>query len=205
MVHAVAPRDRSQPREIQMGVLDFQRIERPFQQLNALLDCVFPLRQFQLATQPMVTKRVAPGGHVRVQVGMTGPAAGNGKRKSYELAAMEGADGLATDLLADDKHAQRHQVDIVKIPDLFLQGDAGLELLHAGTFADGNLICPGYGGAQNFGSSCVLACCQRASISSSVASSRVRPCSRSFSSSQLKRRRNFLLVLRRADSGSTER
>src|SRR5215831_9729613 len=136
MVDAVTPRDRSQPRKVQVGVFDLQRIERPFQQLNALLDGVFTLRKFQLAPKAMVAKRVAYCEHVRVQVGMSGPAAGDGKSKSYQLAAMEGANGLTADLLADDKHAQRHQIDVIKIPDLFLQGDAGLEFFNAGTFAD---------------------------------------------------------------------
>src|SRR5579859_7580664 len=140
-----------------------------------------------------------------MQISMPGPGAGDGKGKAHQVVALEGPNGLAADLLADHEHAQRHQVHVIKIPDLFLQGDAGLKFFHAGTFADSNSINPGYGGAQSFGPSCALACCHKASISSSVASSRVRPCSRSFSSSQLKRRRNFLLVLRRADSGSTER
>src|SRR5690349_21956547 len=91
-----------------------------------------------------------------MQIGMPGAAAGNGKRKTHQLAAVESPNGLSADLLADHEHAQRHQVHVIKIPDLFLQGDAGLEFFHARTFADGNLISPGHGGAHSFGSSSVL-------------------------------------------------
>src|SRR6266571_4815997 len=203
MIDAVAPRDRAQPRQVQVGVLDLQRIEGPFQQLNPLLDGVFPLRELQPPSQAMVAKRVAYSEHVRMQVSMPGPAAGNGKGKAHQLVALESSNGLATDFLADHEHAQRDQVHVIKIPDLFLQGDTGFEFFHASTFADGNLISPRYGSTQSFGSSRDFACCHNASISSRVACSSVRPCSRNLSSSQPKRRRNFRLVLRRADSGST--
>src|SRR5690349_5990449 len=156
MVDAVAPRDRAQTRQVQVGILDFQRIESPFQQLNPLLDGVIPLRQFQPPSQAMVAKRVAYGEHVRMQVSMPGAAAGDGKRKAHQLAALESPNGLAADLLADHEHAERHQVHVIKIPDLFLQGNAGLELFHDRTFANGDLISPGYGSAQSLGPSSVL-------------------------------------------------
>src|SRR5690242_7336543 len=101
MVDAVAPRDGAQSRKVQVGVLDFQRIKRPFQQINPLLDGVIPLREFQSPPQAMVAKRVAYGKHVRVQVGMSGTAAGDGEGKAHQLVALEGPNGLAANLLAD--------------------------------------------------------------------------------------------------------
>src|SRR5580765_4492601 len=132
---------------------------------------------------------------------MARPAAGNGEGKTDQLAAIESADGLAADFLADHEHAQRYHIHIVILPDFFLQRNAGVEFIHAFTFSDGDLpgllFGPWDGGAQGLGSSSFLACCHRASISSRVASCRVRPLARNCSSSQPKRRRYFLLVLRK--------
>src|ERR1700704_854858 len=140
-----------------------------------------------------------------MQIGMSGAAAGNGKGKANQFTAVERTNDLAADLLADHKHAQRHQIHIVKIPDFFLQRDAGIEFFHAVTFSDCDLIRSQKVGAHDLGPSSVLACCHKASISSRLASSSVRPWCRNCSSSQPKRRLNFLLVLRNADSPSTER
>src|ERR1051326_3197577 len=140
-----------------------------------------------------------------MQVRMAGARAGNGKGEADQLIAVESPDDLATNLAAHDEHPERDKVDIVKIPNFFLQRDAGLQLLHAVALADGNLINAGHCGAHFAGSSMVLACCHNVSISSSVACSSVRPCRRNCSSIQPKRRRNFRLVCRKADSESMER
>src|SRR5438270_9605510 len=140
-----------------------------------------------------------------MQVSVTGAATGNVKGKANKIVAIKCPDGLPANFLADYEHAQRNQVNVAEIPDFFLKRDTGIKLIDAGAFANGNLFGPVLGDTQGCGTSWVLACCHRASISSRVACSSVLPCSRKRSSIQLKRRRNFLLVLRRADSGSTER
>src|ERR1051326_4355237 len=142
---------------------------------------------------------------MRVQIGMAGARAGNGEGEAEQLGALKGADDLPTDLPADDEHAQRNQIDISKIPDLFLERNASLKLFQAVALADGDPVNCGDGGVHAGRSSRLLAFCHKVSISSSVASSSVRPCWRNCSSIQPKRRRNFLLVRRNADSESTER
>src|SRR5438270_7083955 len=220
MVDAVAPRDGAEPRQIEVRVLDFQRIEGPFQQVKAGLERVIALGQLQAAAEAIISPRLAHRQHVRVQIRMAGARAGNGESKADQLAAIKGADDLPADFPADHEHAQRDQVHVVKIPDLFLQRDAGLELFHAVALANRNLSDSWHRGAHLAGLlqgsiaesasklahySRLLACCHKASISSSVASCNVRPCLRNCSSTQPKRRRNFLLVRRNADSESTER
>src|SRR5215470_11832177 len=121
---------------------------------------------------------------MRVQIRMAGARAGNGKGEANELIAVECADDLSADLAADDEHAQRNEIDIIEIPDFFLERNAGLKLLHAVAFADGDSIDTGHCGAHRVGPSIVLACCHSDSISSSVACSSVRPCLRSCSSIQ---------------------
>src|SRR4029077_4690169 len=205
MVYAVTPRDGAQASQIEMRVLDLQRIKGPFQQLNSFFDGIIALRQLQSPPQAVVAVALPHCQHVRMEIGMPCPAAWNGKRKPDEFAAIERANDLPANFLTHNKHAQRNQINIVKPPDLFLQGNAGIEFIHAVAFSNGNLFGPGDGRAHFLVSSSALACCHRASISSNVACSSVRPCWRNCSSSQPKRRRNFLLVLRKAASGSTER
>src|SRR5882724_9449295 len=205
MVHAVTARNGAQPRQVKVRVLDFQRIESPFQEFIALLNCVIQLGKLQLAAQTVVPERVAYSQHVRVQVSMTGTAAGNGKGKAHQVVATKSSDSLAADFLADHEHAQWNKVQVAEIPDLFLERNAGIEFIDTDAFTNSDLFSSRHGGAQVLGTSSVFARCHNVSISSRVACSSVRPCSRNCSSSQPKRRRNFLLVLRRADSGSTER
>src|ERR1043166_4447853 len=110
---------------------------------------------------------------MRVQIRMAGAGPGDGEGKANQFIAIECADDLPADLAADHEHAQRNQVHIIEVPDLFLQGDTGLKFLHAVAFADGNSVDTGNRGAHRVGSSIILACCHKASISSSVASSSV--------------------------------
>src|ERR1700759_295024 len=139
-----------------------------------------------------------------MQICVAGAAAGNGKGEANELRAIECADDLTADFLAHHEHAQRNEINVVKIPDFLLQRHAGIELVNAVAFSYGDGL--GLGNCGHFfAASRVFACCHRTSISLAVDSSNVFPCARNFSSTRPKRRRNFLLVLRKADSGSTER
>src|SRR6476660_10093721 len=106
MVHAVAARDRPESRQVEMRVLDFQGIESPLQQFKALLDRIITLREFQFAAKAMIAKGVAHSQHLRVQVGMTCPAAWNGEGEAHQIVAMKSPNGLAANLLADHEHAQ---------------------------------------------------------------------------------------------------
>src|ERR1041384_5150201 len=105
---------------------------------------------------------------MRVQIRLTGAGSGDGEGKTNQFITVERADDLPTDFAADHEHAQRHQIDIVKIPDFFLQGDTGLEFFHAVAFTDGDSIDAGHGCAHFAGSSWTLACCSNDSLSSSL-------------------------------------
>src|SRR6476646_6233560 len=138
-----------------------------------------------------------------MEVGMSIAGSGNGERETHQLVAGEGSNHLTSDLLAYNEQAKRNNVHIIKVPYLFLQIHAGFEFVQANAFADNNLIRRGCTGAQR-PSSDNLARCQSSSITSRGASSRDVPRSCSFCSSQPNRLRNFRLVRRSADSGSTD-
>src|SRR5262249_8707411 len=144
MVHAVAPGNRPQPNQVQVRVLDLQRIEGPFDEFETFRDGIFALGQLKPAAQAVIAPAIAHSQHVRMQVSVASASAGNGKNEAYELViplAVESADDLAADLLAYYEHAQRHQVDIVEIPHFPLQRNAGLELSDALALADDDPVC----------------------------------------------------------------
>src|ERR1039457_2719911 len=73
----------------------------------------------------------AHGQHVRVQINVAAARAGDGEREAYHDIAVKGAHHLATDLVGNDKHAQRHQLRVSEVPDFSLQCHAGVEILDA--------------------------------------------------------------------------
>src|SRR5215472_13796962 len=140
MIDAVAPGDSAKSRQIEVRILDLERIKGPFDEVKSAGQRVVALRQLQTAAQAMIAPAVAHRQHVGMKIGVAGARAGNGEGKADEVIAVERADDLPTDLAADDEHAQRNQIDVIKIPDLLLQGDAGLKFLHAVAFANGDPI-----------------------------------------------------------------
>src|ERR1700722_18656669 len=102
----------------------------------------------------------AHGEHVRVQINVTAPCARNRERESNHDFTLEGAHHLAADFVGNDKHAQGDQFRVGKVPDFFLKGDAGVEVLDAVAAAKHD----GIGGRARFSSA--FACCQSDSSSS---------------------------------------
>src|SRR5581483_4119838 len=144
--------------------------------------------------------------HVRMQIDMTGSRTGNGERKANHCVALERSHHLASDLVRHDEHAQRDQVCVAKIPDLFLQDDAGAKLVDILASAQFDLVhrhalCSPAPPAFSY----FLAFCQSDSSSSTEAWSAVRPDSCNRSSIHWNRLLNLRFVLRSADSASTDR
>src|SRR5215470_17558284 len=189
-----------------MGILYLQRIEGPFDQLNAFADSVITLRKLHAPPEPMVAITLANRQHVRVQVSMSTTRARDGEDETDHviiLLAIKRAQELAANLLTDYEHAHRYQVGVGKTPDFLLQGNAGFDFFDVlAAPNDKSVIARSHG--YLLLSSSVLACCHRVSISSRFDSSSFLPRRRSSSSRCPNRRRNLRLVLRRADSGSTD-
>src|SRR6202171_82422 len=137
--------------------------------------------------------------HVRVQVNMSGARTRHRECESDHLVTGEGSHYLPSHFFGDYKHAERHQFRVGKIPHFFLEGYAGAQFLEALAMANDDRI----GTQRNFSWS--LACCHSDSSSSIVAWVGVRPVSDKLFSIHWKRRLNFRLVLRSADSGSSDR
>ena len=70
----VAPHDGAQPLHVEEGVLDFQRIEGPLDQLDAARQRLFALRSFSRRPMPRVAILRQDAQHVAVQVSAGRPA-----------------------------------------------------------------------------------------------------------------------------------
>src|SRR5207253_2033716 len=106
------------------------------------------------------------GQHVRMQIRIASARARDRHGETDQFPTIKCSDNLAPDLRRDDKKTKWDEVDIVKIPDFFLQGDASFEFFDA--FAGAN-----HGSRRH---SLSLACCHNDSISSRDAVSTLRPC-----------------------------
>src|SRR5215472_10889093 len=124
MIHAVASRDGPETHQVQMGILDLERIEGPLHQVKASLQRVIALSQLHAAPQSVIAPGILHRQHVGVQVSATGTRPGNRESKTDQIRAVESSNDLTADLLADDKEPQGNQVHVVETPYLFLQSDA---------------------------------------------------------------------------------
>ena len=63
------------------------------------------------------------------------------KRKANQAIAFEAADHLPANFLCDHKHADRNEVGVGELPNLFLQINAGLQFVEALALANDDVFC----------------------------------------------------------------
>ncbi len=78
-------------------------------------------------------------GHVGVQVASVTADGGHGESEADHGVAIERADDVTTGLIGDDKGDVGLDLKIGFTPDGFLNGDAAVEVVEGGTFADGEV------------------------------------------------------------------
>src|ERR1700722_7937100 len=177
----------AQTLDVKKSVLDFERIERPLDEIDALAKRVNALRELQFSSQPGIAIFLHHTQHVAVKIALSARLySRNRDAISHHAIAIVSAEGVPADFARCNEQAHRQQIDFVKSPNRFLQLDGFDKFLILSKFADLD---------HSF-----FAACQSASISATVASCRgfPRPCS-----TWPKRERNFALVRRKACSGST--
>ncbi len=69
----VSARDRAESHKIKMRVLQIERIERPFDEIDATLQRILALKKFQAAPHAAVVEFREDGGHVRMQIRLARP------------------------------------------------------------------------------------------------------------------------------------
>src|SRR5262249_52545870 len=156
--------------DIQIRILDFERIECPLDELETTLHRLVALIELDPPAKTAVAVFLADGQHVRVQVGVPGTHARHGQRKSDHVGAVECPQHLAANFLCHHEQTQRHKLCICEVPDLFLQLDRSTQFFNALALSDFDGVCLH---AWDFSS--FFACCHKDSSSSMVACSALRP------------------------------
>src|SRR5271168_1991707 len=187
-----------------MGVTNLQRVEGPLHQIEAAGDGVVALGELEATANAGVAVLRQDGEHVRVEVGFAVPVAGQRHGETYQGVAVECPDHLAANALRHHEDTPWDDVAVAVAPDLKLQNDATLKVFEAGKGLDANVgLRAGFHGLGG-SLAAFLAWFHSKSSSEGVEAARasVLPAADSIAT---KRRRNFALVARKADSGSTLR
>src|SRR5262252_2783251 len=71
---------------------------------------------------------------------MSGPVARDREYVAHYGIAFKGSDDLSANFFRHYKHSQWNQLGILKLPDLFLQLDAGLELVNTSALPHNNVL-----------------------------------------------------------------
>ena len=167
MVRQIAPHDDAQAFDVEVRVLDLERIEGPLDQFDATAERIAALLQLERAPDVPVAALRQHAQHMAVEERRAVRLeAGEGQAEGHHARAIERAENLATDLGRDDEDLQRDRLFRGVAPYLVLQPDGRLQIRVRRERADRN---PGHGFR--------FACSHNASISSSVAPATVRPCS----------------------------
>ena len=82
MVDVVAARDGAELFKVEIGVLDFQRIEGPLDQFDTAGERVFALQEFQATPQTTIAMILADRQHVRVQINVAAARARDRERET---------------------------------------------------------------------------------------------------------------------------
>ncbi len=126
----IAAHDNAQTFDVEKCILEFERIEGPFNEIDPCGECIEPLLKFHLTAQPGVT----PGGenaeHVAVKIRFAaGLQPRNAETKRDKAVLLKSAEDLAADLAGDDEEAKREEIEIFETPDLTLETDYFFELI----------------------------------------------------------------------------
>ena len=95
------------------------------------------LHELERPAEAAVAQVLPHGQHVRVDVGVAVAQARQSEVVGDHDIAVKGGKNVSADFFSDDEHAHRHQLGVVKSPDLFLQGHHLAEVAHGVAGAQG--------------------------------------------------------------------
>jgi len=97
----IAAHDRAQSHKIEIRVLQFEWIKRPFDEPDATPQSVLALEKFQAAADAAILKFRNNGGHVRVQELLPRPHACQGHGEADQARSVESAENLSARVVRD--------------------------------------------------------------------------------------------------------
>src|SRR6516162_9566267 len=105
LIDRVTTCDSPQLFNVEVGVLDLQRVKGPLNELEATGHRLLTLQQLDPSPQPSVPVILSDGEHVGVQIGVAAANTRHGQCEAYHVRAIEGAQDLSAYLLGDDEKA----------------------------------------------------------------------------------------------------
>ena len=115
----VAAADGAEAIDIEMGIFGFEGIEGPLDETNAAAECVFALKEFELAADAAIAVGRKHGGHVRVEIGNVAVQTDEGFGETdQKRVAIECAENLAAGVIGDDESDVGLGVESAVGPDL---------------------------------------------------------------------------------------
>src|ERR1700722_7380233 len=104
-IRDVAAGDGAEPHEIEVCVLQFERVKSPFDEADAALESVAALKKFQATANTPITNFRKNGGLVRMEQRLPRPETGERKREADHARTVESSEGLAACALRHSKKA----------------------------------------------------------------------------------------------------
>jgi hypothetical protein len=124
LIQNKAAHNDSQPLDIEMGILDLEGIEGPFDQRDFAREGVLALLELQQAADARVAVLFQDPQHMTMQVRLPASLnAGDCQTETDHASGLESAEGLPADLGRGHKQAHRDQLGLVESPDDFLQAN----------------------------------------------------------------------------------
>src|SRR5579863_10448168 len=96
------PNDGAETFDVEVRVLELQRVKGPFNQIDAAIESVFALRQLKQPPHPAVLIFVDHTDHVRVQVGESLAYRRKGQGKTDGRVAVKSCHNLSACFPSDD-------------------------------------------------------------------------------------------------------
>src|SRR5713101_8279 len=201
----VSPADRAQPVQIEMRILQFQRIKRPLNQSNAPPQRLFSLEQFQAAPHAAIAIIGAHSRLMRMQVNAIFAKADQRQRISHQPFAVERPQDLSPGDRRHHEHRHRLHFQVRLAPNLALQVHARLELFQRRALSHNDALAHRFCAASLSASSLSrrFAASHNDSISIRGTFSKARPLARASRSISRNLRENFAFAFFSAISGST--
>src|SRR6266849_2786015 len=206
-VFDVSSADRAQPVQIEMRILQFQRIKRPLNQSNSPPQRLFSLEPFQVAPHAVISILGAHSRLMRMQVHGVFPQADQRQRISHQPFAVERSQNLSPGDRCHHEHRHRFYLQVRLAPDLALQSHARFVLFQHSALSHHDAFVHRFCAASLSPSSPSrrFAASHSDSISPRGTFSKARPLALANRSISRNLRENFAFAFFRAISGSTFR
>src|SRR5262249_10219152 len=119
--------DSAEADDIEASVFDFEGIEGPLHQMDAIAETLLALRELEGAAYAAIAVFGVVGEIVGANRGRAAVESGEVERKANQPAVIKSAQDMSASFAGDNEDRRRDHVGIGIAPDLALQVEAGVE------------------------------------------------------------------------------